>query len=332
MMNAQVDRSSTLVWTKMLLDKAMRLTRDSETETELLIMGGNLTAITLASILQERGHDVTLMLDKELFLEKIKNQYLLFPASATPSYSDLVKKVGVEQTILYHEAIQEAAYFLKYQIERLEIECLLRMQDVYVLAETPDDQRRMETEILSMEEVGIPVEQTIIEATENSTQKMKSGYILRDQLQFCPSRYITSFLDHFCSYGGHVIEERKMKDLNFSNPMEIYDEDHNKIRVQKIIFTDPHPLQEAEENTRFSLGRDFFKNLEHVADRHSTADSLPAIGRLNHLNPNLFLATGYDEDDISHSMISALLLTSLIRELPTKYRALFNPYRFTQIE
>jgi len=395
-MNKSIDHTLTLAQTRSIMDRSLVSTQN--VNTEVLIIGGNLTGITLASILQERGHDVTLMIDTESLFDSFEQQYLLFTKASTPLYAELLQNAGIEKTKLYYEAIQEAIYFFKYQIERLKLDCLLSVEDVYFFAETSDEKRLMENEIMAMELAGIPIERVIDKQSERFLIENVTGYVLRDQLQFCPSRYVASLLNHFCSHGGKIIKEKTINNQQFATSVAIRFEDDQTINAEKVVFTTPpskidwtelslsrteeqgsiktgvlknkslkgihvrlNPTQSSlsihQDDNSLKIGVLFekysssnffnsfekqvssrmekicfenFQCFENRTERYITSDSLPSIGQLDRISPNVFLATGYREDDISSSLLSSLLLTSLIRDLPSKYRTLFNPYRFAK--
>ncbi|MXQ55908.1 FAD-dependent oxidoreductase [Shimazuella alba] len=59
-----------------------------------------------------------------------------------------------------------------------------------------------------------------------------------------------------------------------------------------------------------------------------TLDKVPYIGRLTAKHENIFVATGFRKWGMSHSTVSALLITDLIMERDNPYEALYDPSRF----
>lgn len=58
-----------------------------------------------------------------------------------------------------------------------------------------------------------------------------------------------------------------------------------------------------------------------------TLDGIPYIGRYSKNTPNLFVATGFNKWGMVNSMLSAMLLTDLIKEKDNQYEAVFSPLR-----
>ena len=56
-------------------------------------------------------------------------------------------------------------------------------------------------------------------------------------------------------------------------------------------------------------------------------DGMPYIGRYGKSTPNIYVATGFQKWGMSSSMLSAMILTDLIRDKETPYAALFSPSR-----
>lgn len=56
-------------------------------------------------------------------------------------------------------------------------------------------------------------------------------------------------------------------------------------------------------------------------------DGMPYIGRYSKATPNLYVATGFQKWGMSSSMLSAMILTDLIRDKENPYAPLFSPSR-----
>ena len=56
-------------------------------------------------------------------------------------------------------------------------------------------------------------------------------------------------------------------------------------------------------------------------------DGMPYIGRYGKSTPNIYVATGFQKWGMSSSMLSAMILTDLIRDKENPYAALFSPSR-----
>lgn len=61
-------------------------------------------------------------------------------------------------------------------------------------------------------------------------------------------------------------------------------------------------------------------------------DSLPFIGPINHNNPNLMIATGFNKWGMTSSIIAGTLLANLITKTPNKYEKIFSPTRKINLE
>lgn len=59
-----------------------------------------------------------------------------------------------------------------------------------------------------------------------------------------------------------------------------------------------------------------------------TLDKVPYIGQYTKGSSNIYIATGFNKWGISHSMVSALLLTEMICQQDTKQESIYNPGRF----
>jgi glycine/D-amino acid oxidase-like deaminating enzyme/nitrite reductase/ring-hydroxylating ferredoxin subunit len=59
-----------------------------------------------------------------------------------------------------------------------------------------------------------------------------------------------------------------------------------------------------------------------------TLDNVPYIGKMSEKHPNIYVATGFRKWGMTHSTVSALLLTDLIMDRDNPYEALYTPSRF----
>lgn len=59
-----------------------------------------------------------------------------------------------------------------------------------------------------------------------------------------------------------------------------------------------------------------------------TVDNIPYIGPLTSTTPNIFVATGFGKWGMTHSTVSAIILTALITKGHHPWSALYNPSRF----
>ena len=80
-----------------------------------------------------------------------------------------------------------------------------------------------------------------------------------------------------------------------------------------------------------SAAEKFFPQAQ-IAARWATQDcmsldGMPYIGRYSKVTPNLYVATGFQKWGMSSSMLSAMILTDLIRDKENPYAALFSPSR-----
>ena len=60
-----------------------------------------------------------------------------------------------------------------------------------------------------------------------------------------------------------------------------------------------------------------------------TLDGVPYIGRYSASEPDWYVATGFGKWGMTHSMVSALLLSDLITDIANPWESVFSPQRFT---
>lgn len=90
-----------------------------------------------------------------------------------------------------------------------------------------------------------------------------------------------------------------------------------------------------------------YQNLEETAEKYfkpekilyhwstqdnETTDRVPYIGYHTPRSKRVFIATGFNEWGMAHGMVAATLITDLITKGKSKYQALYNPHRKTQVK
>lgn len=81
-----------------------------------------------------------------------------------------------------------------------------------------------------------------------------------------------------------------------------------------------------------SAAADFYPNSKEIcrwsAQDCVTIDNVPYIGRYASSTPNLYVATGFKKWGMTSSMVSAMLISDLIRGKKNPYEEVFDPQRF----
>jgi glycine/D-amino acid oxidase-like deaminating enzyme/nitrite reductase/ring-hydroxylating ferredoxin subunit len=95
--------------------------------------------------------------------------------------------------------------------------------------------------------------------------------------------------------------------------------------------TGENPYGGKYEKLRFAA-KEFYPDFKEVcywsAQDCKTIDSVPYIGQFSASTPNMYVATGFKKWGMTHSMVSAKILSDMIAGTKNTYEELYTPQRF----
>ncbi len=127
---------------------------NGEINTDVLIVGGGLTGILCAYMLQKLGIDYTLIEANEICSGITKNTTAKITAQHGLIYNKIIKKYGFDAAKLYYKANSNALEHYKNLCD--EIDCRFETQDAYVYS--LKDIEKIENEIKAYNKIGVNAE------------------------------------------------------------------------------------------------------------------------------------------------------------------------------
>ncbi|NLB81956.1 MAG: FAD-binding oxidoreductase, partial [Clostridiaceae bacterium] len=181
-------------------------------------------------------------------------------------------------------------------------------------------------------------ENTFIEKVSKNRAETKSGNITANKiiitthfpminiaglysLKLYQHRSYVIALDNAVHVGGMYVDEAQ-NGLSFRN-------------YQSLLLIGGGDHRTGEEGGNWRELRDFAKTFyPNAVEKYAWAtqdcmsiDSVPYIGRLTSLYPNVYVATGFNKWGMTSSMVRANILTDMIMDKNNRYAEVFNPNR-----
>lgn len=224
---------------------------EGDVKTDVLIIGGGITGILCAYILQERGIDYLLVEGEEICHGTTGNTTAKITAQHGLAYAKLIKQAGLEKAKRYLEANQFAVQKFAELAARFPCDFAEKSAYVYSL----DDRKKLEQEAQAYRMLGLDDE--IVETTELPFPT--AGAIrMRKQAQFHPLKFLSKIAGMLKIY-EHSFVTQLLPDKALT--------ESGSIAYQKVIFATHYPIDNKHGAYFLKLyqHRSYVIALEHTA-------------------------------------------------------------------
>lgn len=225
---------------------------DSDKSTDVLIIGGGITGILTAYMLQEKGVDYILVEKDRLCSNTTENTTAKITVQHGLIYSKLIKNFGTEKTAAYLKANQTA--FDKYEELFKTIKCDNEVKNNYVYS--LNDRQKLENEIKALEKIGYYT--NICENTELPFATV-GAVKFKNQMQFHPLKFLSQICEGLNIYENTFVDD--VKDNTAKTP-------RGNIHAKAIVFATHFPFKDNYGSFPLKLyqHRSYVIALEHGAD------------------------------------------------------------------
>lgn len=221
-----------------------RLAEDHE--TDIAVIGGGITGITAAYLLQKEGYKVTLLEGRELFMGATGFTTAKVTAQHGVIYDDLLRHFGEEQARQYYESNAKAMEWVAKAAEEHGIDCGLTRETAYVYADEGDDKTlsKLQDEFKAYEKLGIP---GTWESDLPLPLPVSGAIALPGQLRFHPLHYLKALLKAFVDGGGTVYEHTMIgEEVEGDGPLTLFTErGKHRIRCRHAVSASHFPFYDG---------------------------------------------------------------------------------------
>ena len=127
---------------------------NKEIETEVCIIGGGITGITIAYYLSKAGKKVVILEREKLAYKTTGNTTAKITSQHGLFYKYLVNDFGKEYAKDYYDANQEAIENIAKIVDEEKIECDFNRQDAYVFTRNKQDVSKIKDEVEAVKGIG----------------------------------------------------------------------------------------------------------------------------------------------------------------------------------
>jgi glycine/D-amino acid oxidase-like deaminating enzyme/nitrite reductase/ring-hydroxylating ferredoxin subunit len=198
---------------------------------ECLVIGGGITGITTAYLLQRAGREVAVV-----EMDRVARGVTGYTTAKVTSlqgtiYSELERKHGPAAAATYAAANQAALGRVAMLVRELSIDCDFEEKASYTYCEDPSDLRSIEAEAEAAARAGLPVE---LVSDAGLPYPIAGAVRLGGQAQFHPRKYLLRLVDELERGGCRFFDATRATGLDEGSPC-VVETTGGTVRAQHVV-------------------------------------------------------------------------------------------------
>ncbi len=210
---------------------------EQDIDTDVLIIGGGITGITAALLLQEQGKKVTIIEQNRLVQDVTGNTTAKLTSQHGFIYHGLAINYGIQVAQAYGQSNQQAIGQIASIIEKYKIDCDFKYADAYAYTEDPNRLELVKTEADIAKEIELPA--SFVTETPLPFE-VKGAVRFTDQAQFHPRKYLLA-LAKIIAKNGQIFEQTRALKIRGGKKVSVIT-DQGKIRANHVILATHFPF------------------------------------------------------------------------------------------
>ncbi len=229
----QRDSNSRSVWQEIITDINLNKPGTEEEVYDAIIVGGGITGLTTALLLQEAGKRCLILEAQSLGFGTTSGTTAHLNTVLDTPYSDIISKFGLDNARLIARATAEAIALIKRNVDTYNIYCDFEYRDGFLYAETEDESKTLDEMYEAIQQVGIdttytdqiPVPISFIKAIK-----------FTGQAQFHPVKYLLALTEAFLEKGGRILEHTRVDKVDAMGSLRVVYCGHRTFRAENVIY------------------------------------------------------------------------------------------------
>jgi glycine/D-amino acid oxidase-like deaminating enzyme/nitrite reductase/ring-hydroxylating ferredoxin subunit len=221
------------LWQSGLTPLKTKAIADQSTVYDVLIIGGGITGITAALLLQNSGKQCLLVEAESIGFGTTGGTSAHINTFADTTYGEAQSAFGKEGAQLFADAINEGFSIIRENIKTYHIACDFAVKKGYVYAENDDQIKQLEDLCKGIKEVGLDCEYTDEVPTPVPHQV---AVVMEHQAQFHPLKYIRGLQKAYVKAGGLILEHTRIDSVKIENKIHMARSDEQVFKALKVIY------------------------------------------------------------------------------------------------
>ncbi|MCL1916803.1 MAG: FAD-dependent oxidoreductase [Peptococcaceae bacterium] len=208
---------------------------------DICVIGGGITGLTTALLLQEADVDVILIEARQIASGTTGHTTAKITSQHDLIYHTLIKRYGQELAAQYADAQQTALEEIASLIQRHSIDCAFERQNAYQFTELPRGAAALEREYRAALRLNLPAE--LLDSAQlgplNLPFKPHQALRFTNQAHFDPVAYTRALARIFIGLGGQIFEQTRAQEVL---PGEVV-HGNGRISAPHIIVASHFPIR-----------------------------------------------------------------------------------------
>jgi len=226
-------------WQSGLANLADTLNYNSEKIYDCLIVGGGITGITAALLLQQSGKNTIITEARTIGFGTTGGTSAHINTFADTTYTEAESAFGEDGAKLFAGAVNDGLGIISDNVKRYNIDCDYAIKPGYVYAEDDDQEKQLQDLFDGTTKVGVAIKYVDKVHVPIPYQKAVE---LDGQAQFHPLKYLTALAEEYLKAGGIILENTFIDNVESKDDVHIANPDKESIKAKSVIYATHMPL------------------------------------------------------------------------------------------
>jgi glycine/D-amino acid oxidase-like deaminating enzyme/nitrite reductase/ring-hydroxylating ferredoxin subunit len=209
-----------------------------ETVYDALIIGGGITGMTTALLLQKGGKKTVITEAHTIGFGTTGGTSAHINTFADTTYPEAESAFAEQGAQLFADAIKEGFGLIKTHVDTLKIDCDYESKPGYLYAENEDEVKQLDEIYDGAIKVGVAVNYTDEVPT---TVAFKKALIWDGQAQFHPLKYLQGLQKAYLAAGGIILENNRVTDIQTDDGLHTAASTLGDIRTKSVVYATHMP-------------------------------------------------------------------------------------------
>ncbi|MDI1226797.1 MAG: FAD-dependent oxidoreductase [bacterium] len=212
---------------------------------DICVVGGGLTGLTTAYLLQRAGKSVVVLDAQELARGETGRTTGHLTTVLDPKYCELEDSFGADTTALIAQSHIMASKLVGKIIEEEKIDCAYYPVTGYMLATTPEQQEMLQREVDAARRAGLPGWKKLSQIDIGSFQWTSGCIQVPAQHIFHPTKYMLKLAEIVASRGGVICTGNPVREVHGGDHPYVVTDDGHRVEAGSIVVTTHTPINDT---------------------------------------------------------------------------------------